>query len=94
MLQVDTPDDDVVGAGETHSVREFLELASGRVGFDWEAHVKLDPRYLRPADVDLLLADASKTREKVGCKPTITFPQVVARMVDADLEVAARKKRS
>ena len=55
--------------------------------------MKLDSRYLRPADVDLLLADASKTGEKVGCKPTITFPQVVARMVDADLELAARKKR-
>ena len=93
MLQVDTPHDVVVGTGEGHSEREFLVLASGRAGFDWEPHMKLDPRCLCPADLPLGLNDASTTREN-RLKPTVTFPQVVARMVDADLVMAARNKRS
>ncbi|MFO0604589.1 MAG: GDP-mannose 4,6-dehydratase [Polyangiales bacterium] len=94
MLQVDEADDFVVGTGETHSVREFLELAFARAGLDWQEHVKIDPRYMRPAEVDLLLADPSKAREKLGWTPTVTFPELVACMVDSDLELAAREKRA
>ncbi|MCI0571413.1 MAG: GDP-mannose 4,6-dehydratase, partial [Myxococcaceae bacterium] len=94
MLQVAVPDDYVVGTGETHSVREFLELAFGHEGLDWNDFVKVDPRYLRPAEVDLLLADATKARQKLEWSPTVTFPQLVARMVDVDVELAAREKRA
>jgi GDPmannose 4,6-dehydratase len=94
MLQVETADDYVVGTGETHSVREFLTLAFARAGLDWEEHVKIDPRYMRPAEVDLLLSDPTKAREKLGWTPTVTFPELVARMVDSDLELAAREKRA
>ncbi len=94
MLQVDEADDFVVGTGETHSVREFLELAFARAGLDWQEHVKIDPRYMRPAEVDLLLADPSKARETLGWTPTVTFPELVACMVDSDLELAAREKRA
>lgn len=94
MLQVDTPDDYVVGTGETHSVREFLELAFTRAGLDWREHVKIDPRYMRPAEVDLLLADPSKARAELGWTPTVTFPELVSLMVDSDIELAAREKRA
>jgi GDPmannose 4,6-dehydratase len=94
MLQADAPDDYVVGTGETHSVRDFLDLAFARVGLDWHDYVKIDPRYMRPAEVDLLLADPSKARDKLGWRPTVTFPELVALMVDADLELAAREKRA
>jgi len=94
MLQVDVPDDYVVGTGETHSVREFLELAFTRAGLDWREHVKIDPRYMRPAEVDLLLADPSKAREELGWTPTVTFPELVSLMVDSDIELAAREKRA
>ena len=94
MLQQAEPDDFVIGTGETHSVKEFLELAFSRAGLDWREHVKLDERYLRPAEVDLLLADPSKAKERLGWTPKVTFPELVARMVDADLEVAAREKRA
>lgn len=94
MLQQDEPDDYVIGTGETHSVREFLELAFGRVGLDWREFVKIDPRYFRPAEVDVLLADASKARRKLGWAPKVSFPELVARMVDADMELAAREKRA
>jgi GDPmannose 4,6-dehydratase len=94
MLQVDTPDDYVVGTGETHSVREFLELAFTRADLDWQEHVKIDPRYMRPAEVDLLLADPSKARQDLGWTPTVTFPELVALMVDSDIELAAREKRA
>jgi len=94
MLQVETADDYVVGTGETHSVREFLTLAFARAGLDWEEYVKIDPRYMRPAEVDLLLSDPTKAREKLGWTPTVTFPALVARMVDSDLELAAREKRA
>jgi GDPmannose 4,6-dehydratase len=75
-------------------VREFLELAFSRAGLDWREHVKIDQRYFRPAEVEALLADASKARAKLGWAPTVTFPELVARMVDADLELAAREKRA
>ncbi len=94
MLQRPEPDDYVIGTGETHSVREFLELAFGRVGLDYREFVRIDERYLRPAEVDLLLADPSKAMRDLGWKPKVTFPELVARMVDADLELAAREKRA
>jgi GDPmannose 4,6-dehydratase len=94
MLQQDTPDDYVIGTGETHSVREFLEIAFSRAGLDCREHVKFDQRYVRPAEVDLLLADPTKAREKLGWVPRVTFPELVARMVDADLDLAAREKRA
>ena len=92
MLQQDQPDDYVVATGETHSVREFCELAFAEVGLDWEAHVQIDEKYYRPAEVDLLLGDASKARRVLGWKPTLTFPQLVKLMVDADLQEAARER--
>ncbi|HET6577106.1 MAG TPA: GDP-mannose 4,6-dehydratase [Gemmatimonadales bacterium] len=86
MLQRDRPEDYVVGSGETHSVRELVEAAFGRVGLDYRDHVVSDPRFYRPAEVDLLLADPSKARRELGWRPTVGFAQLVAMMVDADLE--------
>jgi hypothetical protein len=77
MLQQDEPDDFVVGTGETHSVREFLELAFSHAGLDWHQHVKTDERYLRPAEVDHLLSDPSKAKAKLGWVPKVTFPELV-----------------
>jgi GDPmannose 4,6-dehydratase len=94
MLQQDEADDYVVGTGETHSVREFLELSFGRAGLDWKEHVKIDERYFRPAEVDLLLSDPSKAKTKLGWEPKVTFPELVRRMVDSDLELAARELRA
>jgi GDPmannose 4,6-dehydratase len=94
MLQQEEPDDFVIGTGETHSVREFLELAFARAGLDHREHVKIDPRYFRPAEVDLLLADPSKAKEKLGWSPRVPFAELVARMVDSDIELAAREKRA
>jgi GDPmannose 4,6-dehydratase len=94
MLQQERPGDYVIGTGETHSVREFLELAFGRAGLDWQDFVKMDPRYLRPAEVDLLLADASKAKRELGWAPKVGFEELVRRMVDSDLELAAREKRA
>jgi GDPmannose 4,6-dehydratase len=94
MLQQDRPDDYVIGTGETHSVREFLELAFGHVGLDWRDFVREDPRYFRPAEVDLLLADPSKARRELGWAPKVGFRELVRRMVESDLELAAREKRA
>jgi GDPmannose 4,6-dehydratase len=85
MLQVDEPEDFVIGTGETHTVREFCELAFGHVGLDWERHVRIDPRYYRPSEVDVLLGDPTKAKEKLGWTPTVTFRDLVAMMVDADV---------
>jgi GDPmannose 4,6-dehydratase len=86
MLQRDVPDDFVIGTGETHSIRELVEAAFGRVGIeDWERYVVQDPQFLRPAEVDLLIADPTKAREQLGWKPTVSFPGLVSMMVDADL---------
>jgi GDPmannose 4,6-dehydratase len=86
MLQADQPDDYVIGTGETHSIRELVELAFRHVGIeDWERHVVVDPEFFRPAEVDLLIADATKAREKLGWKPTVMFADLVRMMVDADL---------
>lgn len=92
MLQQDQPDDYVVATGETHSVREFVELAFAEVGLAWEDHVKVDQQFLRPADVDLLVGDASKARTKLGWSPTVDFPRLVKLMVEADLEWVDKQK--
>ncbi len=91
MLQQEKPDDYVVSTGETHSVKEFLELAFGRAGLDWKKHVESDPRHLRPAEVDLLLGDSGKARKAFGWAPKVTFKQLVERMVDADVALAKRE---
>ena len=85
MLQRDEPDDYVVATGETHTVQEFCERAFSRAGLDWERHVKVDERFYRPAEVDLLVGDASKARRELGWEPRHTFEQLVDEMVDADL---------
>ena len=93
IMQHDVPDDFVIGTGETHSVREFLQLAFGEVGLDWNDFVKIDPRFNRPAEVDLLLADPTKAKKVLGWTPKVGFQQLVKRMVASDLELAAREKR-
>src|SRR6185503_20180246 len=85
MLQQDAPDDYVIGTGEAHTVREFVELAFGAVDLDWKEHVEIDPRYFRPAEVDYLLADASKANRILGWEPTVTFEKLVHLMVEADM---------
>ena len=85
MLQQDEADDYVIATGETHSVREFLDEAFGRLDLDWKQFVEIDPRYFRPAEVDLLVGDSSKARRKLGWEPKITFKELVRTMVDADL---------
>ncbi|MCC6528454.1 MAG: GDP-mannose 4,6-dehydratase, partial [Polyangiaceae bacterium] len=80
ILQQDRPDDFVVGTGETHSVREFLELAFRHAGLEWEKFVRIDPRYFRPAEVDLLIADPTKARETLGWTAKVSFPELVQRM--------------
>ena len=86
MLQRPAPVDYVIGTGETHTVRELCEIAFGHVGLDWQQHVNVDAAFVRPAEVDLLQADAAKAREELGWRPTTSFTQLVTMMVDADLE--------
>jgi GDPmannose 4,6-dehydratase len=86
MLQRDEPADYVIATGEPHSVREFVELAFEHVGLDWERHVVQDPGFMRPAEVDHLVGDASKARAELGWEPKTSFPDLVELMVDADLE--------
>ena len=90
ILQQDKPGDYVIATGETHSVREFCEEAFGCVGLDWKDFVKVDPKYFRPAEVDLLLGDASKARRELGWSPKVTFKQLAKLMVEADLESAGK----
>ena len=85
MLQQEKPDDYVIATGETHSVQEFLEEAFSHVGLDWQKFVEIDPKYLRPAEVDLLIGDASKAKAALGWQPTVTFQALVRLMVDADV---------
>jgi GDPmannose 4,6-dehydratase len=94
MLQRDQPDDYVVATGETHSVQEFLERVFDRLQLDWRKYVQTDPRYLRPAEVDLLQGDASKAQRVLGWKPRVNFQHLVEMMVDSDLELAESEKRS
>ena len=86
MLQPDQPDDYVVATGETHTVQRLVELAFGAVGLDWREHVSLDPRFMRPAEVDLLVGDPSKAKRELGWEPEVGFEALVSMMVDADLE--------
>ncbi len=88
MLQQEKPDDYVIGTGEAHSPREFLDEAFGYVGLDWKKYVEIDPRYFRPTEVDYLLSDPSKARTKLGWEPKIKFHELVRIMVDADLELS------
>ncbi len=92
MLQQPQPDDYVVATGESHSVREFLNVAAARCGLDWKKHVETDPRYLRPTEVDALCGDATKARTRLGWKPKVSFEQLVAMMVDHDLELASQER--
>ena len=87
MLQQDEPEDFVIATGETHSVREFLDEAAKLLDLDWESFTEIDERYYRPAEVDVLLGDASKAREKLGWEPAVTFSDLVRIMVDADVKL-------
>jgi GDPmannose 4,6-dehydratase len=87
IVQNDVPKDYVIATGETHSVEQFLELAFGHVDLDWRDYVVQDPRYMRPAEVDLLVGDASKAGEDLGWEPKVTFKELVQLMVDADLKL-------
>ena len=91
MLQQDEPDSYVIGTGECHSVKEFLEEAFGYAGLDWKQYVKIDSRYFRPTEVELLLADSTKARDKLGWQPKVTFKDLVRIMVDADVEAIGLK---
>ena len=86
MLQQDHPDNFVIGTGETHSVREFCEIAFGRVGLDYKEYVAVDERFYRPAEVDLLIADPSKARSILRWEPSVSFKELVVKMVDADMK--------
>ena len=90
MLQQDEPDDYVIATGETHSVRELIEVAFGHVGLDWKKHVTLDQRFLRPAEVDLLIGTPEKAKAKLGWTPTVDFAGLVKMMVDADVARVSR----
>ncbi|MBT9145317.1 MAG: GDP-mannose 4,6-dehydratase [candidate division WS2 bacterium] len=91
MLQQDKPDDYVVGTGETHTVKEFLEEAFGYVKLEKEKYVEQDPRYFRPTEVDLLIADASKAKRRLNWQPKVTFKELVKIMLDADMEAIGLK---
>ena len=85
MLQAPKPEDYVIATGETHTVREFLELAFNRLQLDWQKHVKIDTKYYRPTEVDLLIGDASKAKRDLGWEPKVRFEELANMMVDADL---------
>ena len=87
MLQQDEPDDYVIASGQTHSVQELVEAAFGHAGLDWKEYVRVDPRFVRPAEVDLLIGDPTKAREKLGWQPLVTFEELIQMMVDSDLEL-------
>jgi GDPmannose 4,6-dehydratase len=86
MLQQEQPDDYVIATGETHSVREFLDLAFGYVNLNWQDYIEFDERYLRPAEVELLIGDATKARQKLGWTPSVSFKELIGLMVEADLQ--------
>lgn len=90
ILQADAPDDYVLATGETHTVREFCEIAFSHVGLDYNDHVVVDPRFVRPAEVDLLLGSPAKAKEKLGWEPKVSFRELVEMMVDADMERLSR----
>ncbi|MGA2031919.1 MAG: GDP-mannose 4,6-dehydratase [Thermoguttaceae bacterium] len=92
ILQQDQPDDFVIATGETRSVREFVEAVFSLVDLDWRKYVEIDPRYFRPSEVDLLLGDSSKARQKLGWKPKVSFEQLVNMMVEQDWELAREER--
>jgi len=85
MLQQDSADDYVIATGKTHSVRDLVTVAFSHAGLDWEKHVRQDPKYLRPAEVDLLIGDPSKAKATLGWEPAVDFEKLVKMMVDADI---------
>ncbi|AFC99391.1 GDP-mannose 4,6-dehydratase [Methanocella conradii HZ254] len=93
MLQQKTPDDYVIATGETHTVREFCEIAFEAAGLDWKKYVKIDPRFLRPAEVELLMGDSSKARKALKWKPRVSFKELVRMMVQSDIDLLARESR-
>jgi GDPmannose 4,6-dehydratase len=94
MLQQDRPDDFVIATGLSHSVRDLVQTAFDHVGLDWQKYVRVDPRFLRPAEVDHLIGDASKARRELGWSPSVDFKELVEMMVDADLERLSRQGTS
>lgn len=92
MLQQDEPDDYVIATGQTHSIREFLDVAFGRVELNWHEYIETDPRYFRPAEVHRLLGDASKARKVLNWEPQVAFEELVAMMIDADWQLAKEEK--
>lgn len=93
MLQQEKPDDYVVATNETHSVKDFCELAFGLVGLDWKKYVRHDARYERPAEVELLIGDPAKAARQLGWKPKVRFKELVKIMVDHDLDMAKRESQ-
>ncbi|MFM7620996.1 MAG: GDP-mannose 4,6-dehydratase [Alphaproteobacteria bacterium] len=93
MLQQDKPDDYVIATGETYSVKDFLDEAFGYAGLDWKKYVEISEKYFRPAEVDLLIGDATKAKEKLGWKPKVNFKELVKIMVDADCELLGVKRK-
>ncbi len=94
MLQQEQPDDYVVGTGSTHSIRELCSVAFSYLGLNWEDYVVVDPALIRPAEVDLLIADPSKVREKLGWQPKVSFEELIHMIVDQDLELLRRDKQA
>ncbi len=92
MLQQDAPDDYVVATGENHSVREFLDEVFGHLDLDWSEYVKTDPKYFRPAEVDILLGDPGKAKKELGWQPKVTFKELAQMMTDADMKLAEQEK--
>jgi GDPmannose 4,6-dehydratase len=93
MLQADKPDDYILATGETHTVREFVEETFGHVGLDWKKYVEIDPRYYRPAEVELLIGDASKAKKQLGWEPKVTFTELAKIMVEADMKAVGLDPR-
>ncbi|MCC3437756.1 MAG: GDP-mannose 4,6-dehydratase [Microcoleus sp. PH2017_25_DOB_D_A] len=93
MLQQDKPDDYVIATNETHSIKEFLDLAFTYVNLDWQKYVEFDERYLRPAEVELLIGDSTKARQQLNWEPSVTFEQLVHLMVDADMKSLKKQER-
>ncbi|PYX52591.1 MAG: GDP-mannose 4,6-dehydratase [Acidobacteria bacterium] len=94
MLQQAEPEDFVLATGKTHSIRELLEVAFGEVGLDWQKYVEVDPKFIRPAEVDHLCGDARKAREKLGWTPKVSFEELIRMMVRSDLEALQKSERT
>lgn len=94
MLQQDKPDNYVIATGETHTVQELVEIAFGYLNLDWKNHVKIDPRFIRPAEVELLIGDSSKARAKLGWKPKVSFENLVKMMIDSDYKLLTGKQKN